>query len=165
MSSSKPDMMILDSYPIIDFDAFSRGICDKIFIHCYVVFSPVAELTDCLKPLHERAPRSHVASAACEEPRATSTLGSEWRSDSELVIDSRAPLFLDVYDGPGWSNISHGTSINLIDCVKDVKLGMDPNFQDLTYPEGRDKNSLSTVVRELSHLTQLPHLPRLQLNF
>ncbi|CAF9943343.1 MAG: hypothetical protein ALECFALPRED_011121, partial [Alectoria fallacina] len=162
MSPSKPDMMLVSSNPTSGSGAFPREMRDKTFSFrndgdYYVNVSPKAEFTDSPKTLHERAPISHVARTACEELWATIKFRSEWRSDSELIADSRTPLYLNVYDGLGWSKISLGTSSNLMDCVREIKLSMDPNIQDPFYPEGRDKESLSRLVRELS---QLPRLRR-----
>ena len=152
------------------FAAFPREIRDMIFLNIAAAAEVEVDLfdnyhlrfptpntyTDCILMLHEWAPESHIAKAACEMLWSYGTF-SHGHFDSDVIIDPRKTLYLG---SPLEDRKAVGTPIDLRECVRDLQLYTRPN------PPSNDKSqeyltqTPLKLKQELSELHQFPHLRR-----
>ena len=118
------------------------------------------DYTDCIIMLHEWAPKSYIAKAACEVLWSYGTFHHGWYFKSEAIIDPRETLYIQT----GLSERkSVGTPIDLRECVRDLQLYTNPMPHSYAEPTELDTQSLLKLQRELSQLHEFPHLRRVHL--
>ena len=156
------------------FAALSREIRDMIFWNIasaadifvdyhdsyYLRLNQYHDYTECIIMLHEWAPKSYIAKAACEVLWSYGTFYHGWYFDSEAIINPRETLYIQT----GLSGRkSVGTPIDLRECVQDLHLYTSPETYSYAEPKEYDTQSLLKLQRELSQLHEFPHLRRVNL--
>ena len=116
----------------------------------------------CIKMLHEWAPKSSVAKAAYEVVLSAADYRGDWTPRLNNVIDWTKPVFMGVR-GPNGIDIFSGTSIDIRDCVRDIRFDIEMHNQLRTYTDKKDEENLVSLERKLSQLCQLPRLRRVRL--
>lgn len=118
----------------------------------------------CIDMLHEWAPRSYVAKGACEVLWSRGIFQHGFYSDSDIIIDPHASLFLSELSGGNWVRRSVGTPVDLRECVQKIQLYTNPSPRNLAEPKDSDAKSLLKLKQELCQLSQFPHLRQVHLD-
>ena len=167
--------MALSQNPAGGFARFPREIRDMVFaqvasaagVRCHRYHPFSLEVCDeqgyagCIKMLHEWASRSYIAKAACEELWASGPFWCEWYPGSDVLIHPKAPLHQHMRSVGPQPIVSLGAPINLGDCLRDIRLKVDPLLDDPL----EDQENLHKLRRELTEFTKFPRLHWLQIDF
>ena len=173
LTLKNPDTIMSTSIPNskTGFATFPREIRDMIFLNIasaagiYLNYhdnyylqlkqhdSRSNDYIECIMMLHEWAPKSYIAKAACEVLWSYGTFHHGWYVDSEAIIDPRETLYVQTYK---WEKTPLGTPIDLKECVRDLHLYTNPNPYSYAEPKDDDIQSLLMLKRELSQLHLFP---------
>ena len=129
--------------------------------HSWKVFDE--EFAGCMRMLHEWTPKSSMAKAAFEGILSAAEYRGDWTWNSEIVFDATTPLFMAYHYLNGRMDILSGVSVDLRNCVRNIKLDVEISRHLPSYEDKEDQENLVKLERELSQLCQLPRLRRFSL--
>ena len=118
------------------------------------------EFTQCITTLHDWAPKSYIAKAACEVFWSYGTFRHSWDSHSDAIVDPQATLYIETDEE---ARKSVGTPIDLRECVQKVHLFTNSNPASYAEPRNDETQSLLKLKRELAQLHDFPHLRRVHI--
>ena len=114
----------------------------------------------CITVLHEWAPKSYIAKAACEVFWChAASYEVSW--PPETVIDPQEPLYIDTEEKDESRLI--GTPIDLRECIQKIQLRTETDAISYADPTDKDTQSLRKFKRELAQLHAFPRLRQVEL--
>ena len=114
----------------------------------------------CITLLHEWAPKSYIAKAACETIWSYGTFHHGWCSKSEAIVDPQEMIYIETLR-EGRKPV--GTPIDLRECVQNLHLYTNADPLSFAKPRDVDTQSLLKLKRELAQLHAFPHLRHVEL--
>ena len=118
------------------------------------------DYTQCITTLHEWAPKSYIAKAACEVFWSYGTFRHGWHFTPKPIVDPRETLYIETDES---ARKPVGTPVDLRQCVQTLHLHSNPDPLCYAQPRHFDPQSLSKLKRELAQLHDFPRLRRVHL--